>query len=138
MQASDDIRKAMGDDSWLFSRVDSHANDIDDTLYAFDNETVNIKYDDQVVNESVETPWFDDYGNILKPIPMACILDCSGKGRVDDSVQYWLEELNFCTGFPVNKAVEWLHEFGAWEDLDLLGEVAQADINDKEAQAKMT
>lgn len=92
MQASDDIRRAMGEDSWLFSRVDSNANDIDDTLYAFDNETVNIKYDDEIVDESRDayieghSEWFDDYGNILKPIPMACILDCSGKGRKDDNV----------------------------------------------------
>lgn len=68
--------------------------------------------------------WFDDNGYLVKPIPGACVVDCSGSGRKDDEVDHWMRELGFDIGLPVAKAVQFLKEFGAWDDLDLLAEVA--------------
>ena len=83
-----------------------------------------LKFKEAREDASVESDWFDGNGYLLKPIPGACVVDCSGSGRKDDEVDYWMRELGFDIGFPVAKAVQFLKEFGAWDDLDLLAEIA--------------
>lgn len=68
--------------------------------------------------------WFDENGDMCKTLPGACIKDCSEQGRTDDAVDYWTRELGFDVDFPVDRAASYLHEYGAWDDLDLLAEVA--------------
>jgi hypothetical protein len=41
-----------------------------------------------------------------KHLPMDCILDCSSGGSVDDSVDYWVNELNFHA--PTEKGLSYL------------------------------
>ena len=48
--------------------------------------------------------------------PAACIRECSASGQNDDAVEYWVKKLNFSP--PRDLAVKYLHEFGAWEDLE--------------------
>ena len=83
-----------------------------------------LKFKEAREDASVESDWFDGNGYLLKPIPGACVQDCSGSGRKDDEVDHWMRELGFDIGLPVAKAVQFLREFGAWDDLDLLAEVA--------------
>lgn len=119
-QAAEYVRDAVGE-TFLFARLDSHANDLDDTL---DDITAILdgKLDAETpVDESSEGGWFDNNGWLLKPIPYECISDCSGSGRKDDQVEYWTEELGFDKGLPREKAIDWLREFGAWEVEELEG-----------------
>lgn len=61
---------------------------------------------------SYPSAWFD--GRIaLKNPPLECIKDCTGQGRVDDAVRYWVEKLNFSA--PPWLLRQYLKEFGAWE-----------------------
>lgn len=122
---SDDVRTALGEDSDLFSWVESLRGDTLDTIDIVDYEIGNSS----AVNEGSgpsngESSWFDDNGQLVKPIPGACVVDCGGSGRKDDKVDYWMRALGFDIGLPVAKAVQFLKEFGAWDDLDLLAEVA--------------
>ena len=81
--------------------------------------------DESLVNESDDgSAWFDERGELLKPLPGACIMACAGQGRVDDDIDFWTRELGFDVGFPVEKAAKYLQEYGAWDDLDLLVDVA--------------
>jgi len=81
---------------------------------AFDDE------DEKFVLESNEDGgYIDDYGQLIKPLPMDCILDCSGSGRKDDEVAYWVEELGFDKSLPIEKAKRFLLEFGAWDEDEL-------------------
>lgn len=49
-------------------------------------------------------------GDIKRHFPKDCILDCSSGGRVDDSVDYWVSELNFKV--PVDKGLSYVREYG--------------------------
>ena len=117
--ADDDIKektywKHQADDA--FYEIKELAGQMDYTAYDGPEEF------DESGSES--DGWFDGSGYLIKPIPGACVVDCSGSGRKDDEVDYWMRELGFDIGFPVAKAVQFLKEFGAWDDLDLLAEVA--------------
>lgn len=57
-----------------------------------------------------ETEWFDSYGDIKRHFPKDCILDCSSGGSVDDSVDYWVSELNFHA--PAEKGMSYVREYG--------------------------
>lgn len=81
---------------------------------AFDDE------DEKFVLESDgDGGYIDDYGQLIKPLPMDCILDCSGSGRVDDQVAYWVDKLGFDIDMPRGKAIKFLSEYGAWESDEL-------------------
>ena len=64
---------------------------------------------------SDKSEWFDERGELLKPLPGQCIEDCSGSGRVDDEVAYWVNALKFDLGLPRERAINFLSEYGAWE-----------------------
>jgi len=72
--------------------------------------------------------WFDSHGWLLKKIPKECVKDCSGQGKVDEAVEYWVKKLNFHA--PKEKAIEYLKEFGAW-DKEELTNMSQEDIDQK-------
>jgi len=108
----------------FFEELKSHADNVNNTLYDLRNIVDGLSKKDSVSESIDDGGWFDARGDLLKPIPGACVVDCSGSGRKDDEVDYWLRELGFDIGFPVAKAVQFLKEFGAWDDLDLLAEVA--------------
>lgn len=40
-------------------------------------------------------------------------------GRVDDSVEFWVNELQFDKGLPSDKARLYLSMYGAWDDQEL-------------------
>ena len=72
--------------------------------------------DEALMNESDDgSAWFDERGELLKPLPGACIMACSGQGRVDDEVAYWVNALKFDLGLPRERAINFLSEYGAWE-----------------------
>ena len=136
--AANTIRDAVGE-TFLFARLDTHSMDLDDTIDdikavlagksdATDDEYVSEsrkRFGSKFVKESEEeTEWFDDRGELVKPLPGACVVDCSGSGSKDDEVDDWMRGLGFDIGLPVAKAVQFLKEFGAWDDLDLLAEIA--------------
>ena len=76
--------------------------------------------DEAQVNESDDgSPWFDDRGDMLKTLPGDCILACSGQGRVDDDVAFWVKELDFTNGLPRERTINYLSEYGAWDDEEL-------------------
>lgn len=64
---------------------------------------------------SGKSEWFDERGELVKPLPGQCIEDCSGSGRVDDEVAYWVNALKFDLGLPRERAINFLSEYGAWE-----------------------
>lgn len=108
---SDDVRTALGDDSDLFSWVESLRGDTLDTIDIVDYEIENSS----AVNEgsdpsNCESSWFDKMGDMKKHLPMDCILDCSSGGSVDDSVDYWVNELNFHV--PTEKGLSYVQEYG--------------------------
>lgn len=122
--AADTIRDAVGE-TFLFARLDSHSMDLDDTIDdikavlagqmdATDDEYVpesRKRFGNKFVKESEEeTEWFDSMGDMKKHLPMDCILDCSSGGSVDDSVDYWVNELNFHA--PTEKGMSYLQEYG--------------------------
>ena len=121
-----DIKLVFGKDSDVFARVDLLRTDCGEALDLLDNALKGMKYDEPVkLSESGDdSGWFDARGDLLKPLPGACIMACSGQGRVDDDIDFWTRELGFDVGFPVEKAARYLQEYGAWEDLDLLADVA--------------
>ena len=131
--AADTIRDAVGE-TFLFARLDSHSMDLDDTIDDIKgvlNGTVDAtddtvdadddfenpflesrkRFGNKFVRESEEeTEWFDSHGNMKKHLPMDCILDCSSGGSVDDSVDYWMNELNFHA--PTEKGLSYVREYG--------------------------
>ena len=122
--AADTIRDAVGE-TFLFARLDSHANDLDETIddikavLAGQMDTTDVEYvpesrkrfGNKFVKESEEeTEWFDRMGDMKKHLPMDCILDCSSGGSVDDSVDYWVNELNFHV--PTEKGLSYVREYG--------------------------
>ena len=79
-----------------------------------------LKFKEARESGSEETEWFDRNGDMKKHLPMDCILDCSSGGSVDDSVDYWLNELNFHA--PEGKGMDYIQEYGlddiGTEDVD--------------------
>ena len=64
--------------------------------------------------------WFDEYGFLVKRIPQACIEDCSGSGQKDEAVAYWVDKLKFyIPDNLIEKALDYLREFGAWDEFEL-------------------
>lgn len=61
--------------------------------------------------------WFDSTGCSIKEPPDECIRDCSGQGRVDEAVDYWVRKLGFEA--PAWKLRRYLRGFGAWEPDEL-------------------
>ncbi len=57
-----------------------------------------------------ETEWFNNHGDMKKNLPMDCILECSSGGSVDDSVDYWVNKLNFHA--PTEKGLSYVREYG--------------------------
>lgn len=97
-QAAEYVRDAVGE-TFLFARLDSHANDLDDTIDDIKgvlNGTVDATDDTNDATDDFEHPflesrkrfvkeaggskWFNEYGFLVKRIPKACIEDCSGPG----------------------------------------------------------
>lgn len=152
--AADTIRDAVGE-TFLFARLDSHSMDLDDTIDEIKgvlNGTVDAtddivddtddfehpfiesrkRFGNKFVKESSGSKWFNEWGWLNKRIPKACIEDCSGLGRKDEAVAYWVKKLQF--NIPRNlmkKAKDYLKEFGAWDDMDI-DFWAEADAIDHE------
>ena len=72
-----------------------------------------------IVWEDKADKWFDEYGHFLAYLPEACIQECSEAGDVKPAVSGWRELLRF--EVPRDKAVDYLREFGAWTESELLG-----------------
>ena len=87
-------------------------------------------------DESADGGWFDEkYGFLQKDIPEECVVDCSGPGRKDDAVAYWVDELKFYIPQPlIEKAKNYLREFGAWEEDELDQWAETEDIEHQLAQ----
>ena len=63
------------------------------------------------------TRWFDEYGWITQDIPQEAVSDCSAGGQdASEMVDHWIAKLNFSV--PRQKAIDYLYEYGAWEDLN--------------------
>ena len=78
--------------------------------------------DESTVAESGEkkSEWFNDgLYELAKPLPAECIIACSGSGKKDDEVAYWVGELGFDENFPRERAIKYLKEFGAWSEDEL-------------------
>lgn len=62
--------------------------------------------------------FFSNSGEFIGEFPEDCVLDCSAAGDVLESVNYWINKLQF--EVPREQAVKWLKETGAWdaEELD--------------------
>jgi hypothetical protein len=60
--------------------------------------------------------WFQNR-QAIKTLPLECINDCSGRGCVDDMVEYWVRKLNF--DGPSWLFREYLKEYGAWTEAQL-------------------
>lgn len=76
--------------------------------------------DEEQVNESDGgSAWFDNRGDMLKTLPGDCIMACARQGRVDDDVAFWVEELDFTNGLPRERTINYLREYGAWDDEEL-------------------
>ena len=59
---------------------------------------------------------FDQYGNFNGSIPSDCVRDCTTPGQdASSAVQYWVDKLRFVV--PPKLARDYLHDFGAWDDL---------------------
>lgn len=88
---------------------------IKDTMLKFvdDNPVVNHQMDESIDDES---GWFDEYGNMVRDLPPECISACSHSGSCDDDVAFWVDELEFDKGLPVNLAKRWLKATGGWTD----------------------
>ena len=116
-----DIKLVFGKDSDVFARVDLLRTNCGEALDLLDNALKGIKYDEPVrLSESGEdSGWFDARGDMLKNLPGDCILACSGQGRVDDDVAFWVDELGFDIDLPRDKTIKFLSEYGAWEPDEL-------------------
>lgn len=83
------------------------------------------------VTESEETGnWFDEFGQLTRDLPQECIDACTHRGSCDDDVAFWVEELEFDKGLPIEMAKRWLRSTGGWtkEELD---EETDKDIAEK-------
>jgi hypothetical protein len=63
---------------------------------------------------------FNEQGLLIGTIPAECVQECSSQGSVDAAVEYWVNRLHFDEAItPVrDKAIAYLRDYGAWEDLD--------------------
>lgn len=60
----------------------------------------------------------EKYGHLASgSFPADCIAACSASGRVDDSVEYWVQHLGFSP--PRDLMERYLREYGAWDDLQM-------------------
>ena len=50
------------------------------------------RFGSKFVKES-DDKWFTETGELTKPLPMDCIIQCSRSGDVQDAVDLWLEKL---------------------------------------------
>ena len=60
--------------------------------------------------------WFNNRESI-RQLPGECIADCSGSGDATESVQFWVNRLEF--DGPKDLFKEYLDGFGAWDDEQL-------------------
>jgi hypothetical protein len=82
--------------------------------FARGNGLLNVGY-------SIDAPMFDKYGwYIGEEIPADCVAECSASGDVTAAVEKWTAKLGFFN-VPLDLARKYLDEFGAWEDLDVVG-----------------
>ena len=63
-----------------------------------------------------EAPYFDKWGNFRGEFPDECVEDCTAQGDVFEAAEYWRKRLNFRV--PRERAVDYLAEEGAWDDLE--------------------
>lgn len=61
-------------------------------------------------------PYFDNYGNLIRRIPKQAYIDCSHSGSCDEDCAFWRKKLNFTV--PRDRAISYLKEYGAWDDLN--------------------
>lgn len=76
------------------------------------------------------TNWFDENGWLLKSIPKECVEECSNPGRNDEAVDFWFHEIEFyIPSNLVQKAKDYLAEYGAWEreELDKWGKTEDTE-----------
>lgn len=88
-----------------------------------------------IAKESKGTKWFNEYGFLTKRIPSACIKACSGSGKKDDAIKTWVYNLQFF--IPDNlldQAIDYLREFGAWDENELQKWKATEDFKHNIAQ----
>ena len=76
------------------------------------------RFGNKFVGESDEGRW-SEYGEFLGQLPMECIVDCSHSGKCDSDVEYWTDQLAFADGLPLDKAIEFIAEYGAWDREEL-------------------
>lgn len=74
--------------------------------------------EDMYAETSDEGRW-SEYGEFLGQLPMECIMDCSHSGKCDSEVEYWTDQLAFADGLPIDKAIEFIAEYGAWDREEL-------------------
>ena len=60
--------------------------------------------------------WFDGR-DLIKSPPLQAVIDCSGSGRKDEPVAFWVEKLNF--DGPAWFIREHLRGFGCWDKQQL-------------------
>lgn len=99
-------------------------------IYKLAYEASDGKVKVPVLESDGESPWFDARGDMLKTLPGDCILACSGQGRVDDDVAFWVEELDFTNGLPRERTINYLREYGAWDDEEL-NEMTEMSLAEK-------
>ena len=118
--AANAVRDATGE-SFLFARLDSHVSDLDETIDDLTNILVEMDIGKPVQESDGEAGdnW-SQYGEYTKSLPADCIKDCSSPGQRDSHVATWVEELDFANGMPIEKAKNYIAEYGAWdrEELD--------------------
>lgn len=143
-EASSTIYDAVGE-TYLFARLDSHSNDLDETIddikavLAGKLDATDFDYVPEsrkrFVRESKGSKWFSEYGFLAKRIPPACIKACSGSGNKTEIVKSWVYNLQFF--IPDNlldQAIDYLREFGAYDENTLQKWKKTEDINHNIAQ----
>lgn len=119
-EAASYVMDATGE-SFLFARLDSHVNDIDDTIDDLTQILAEMENGKPVQESDGEGGGnWSQYGEYTKPLPGDCIKDCASPGQRDSEVAMWVEELDFANGMPIEKAKNYIAEYGAWdrEELD--------------------
>ena len=81
-------------------------------------------------SEDGKSEWFDANGWMIKTLPADCIEQCSGSGRKDEDVAFWVEELGFDKGLPREKTISFLVEYGAWDE-DELNSMSETELAEK-------
>lgn len=88
-------------------------------IYKLAHEALDGEVKTPVFESNDGSAWFDERGDMLKTLPGDCILACSGQGRVDDDVAFWVDELGFDIDLPRERTINYLREYGAWEPDEL-------------------